>query len=248
MDESNMESAPSSGAQGQPSPGVSGSSGGQPSSPVDGSAFEAVLKKLNELDSQVRAFQSGKDKGIAKLSKEFDNLSEQFARYEQYRQKGLTPEQASREIQLDDLLAERRSAVSQAPPAAPANLGGNQAQGPDTDSVVESFLKVAGLDANSADVVQILRGSADPIAQIGKLSALAEQRKAQAAVPPNPAAVLPGGGGQSVPEPDLAVQYAERLKQIPRGPGAPELLRKLREEFREKAKKAGKRMEFDEPR
>lgn len=146
--------------------------------------LEAVLKRMSDLEAQLRAQQSGKDKGVFKLEKKVDELLD---RYEQYRQE-MTPAKARREIQLDALLEQSGgepvpSSTQPAPGSAPAG---------ETRPEVGVVLTELGLDANDPQVLEAIRlpyGKRE--AQLTKLALLRNQA-------PNPATVQNTGGGAAV--------------------------------------------------
>ena len=56
-------------------------------SPIDVGALESALQEIKALKGEVNALKSDKDKGVARVAKEVQGLSEQFKRYEQLRSK-----------------------------------------------------------------------------------------------------------------------------------------------------------------
>ena len=183
------------GTPGTPNPVVSPETPTTPS-PVSQDALEAALKRISDLEAQQRATQSDKDKGIVKVAKEVAEVKEQFARYEEYR-KRFEPEEAVRQMQLDAILAERY-AVQPGASSTPQPPGSGQVV---ASEVPAGFLESLGLDANSADVNQVLRETNDFVERVSRFTALAQ--KARQAPAPNPAAVQVTGSGANASGEDV---------------------------------------------
>ena len=216
MTEGNMDSGQPSGTLEQPTQDVSGGAGDQPHSSVDAKAFETALR---ELQGQVRALQSDKDRGVHEVKSQIKDLMKQFEWVKKAEARGLSPEEIEEQLELKALLAERRRGAS--PDSSPddavgKNADGNRAQAASVDA--NAILSPLGLQANDPEVIAILREK-DFTAQLAKLAELSGNRKAQeqAKRAPNPAQVLPVGGGQSVQAEDLESLTAELAKEM----GAP---------------------------
>ena len=167
-------------------------------------AIEVVLKKLTELEQQMRAVQSDKDRGVNKLGKRVDSLKEQLDRYDELLQSGLKPAQARRELQLDALLAQQDTGASGG--VEPAQPAGNRGAAPGTD--YNSIIVGLGLDANDANVVEVLQKNTDPLATIDGLVKLQQQKNTPTApVVTNPGQMMPTGGG-------LSTQAGETLDEV----------------------------------
>ena len=195
------------GAGGQPTPTASNVG----ASPVDGSALEAALARINKLEADLRGLQSEKDKGVAKVGKRVSDLEEQINRYEELKAEGLSPKRALREMQLDTLV--QGQAVASPADVAPAAGAGTQggATGVDYAAYAKSF----GLDANDPDVLRATLAESNPLKALDNLRALSEARKNPASPPPA-SAPLPSGGGVSVREEtleDVTAQLDEAMSQ-----------------------------------
>jgi hypothetical protein len=183
-----------------PTPEISPETAQTPS-PVGGDALEPVLKRLEGLEGMVRSLQSGKDKGIAKQADEIKGLKDQVSRVLELVKEGKSQEAAiqiaEREARIDELLAERYgpNQPASAPPVAQA------ATQPVANELTQVLLTQLGLDPNSADVVAVLRETADPLTQVTRFTQLAQ--KAKQAPPANPAAVQVTGSGISAAVDDL---------------------------------------------
>lgn len=207
MTDNNMESVPTSGAQGVPTPDAS-PAGGQPTSAIDVKAIAEALRPIIQ-EEVARSGQSVKDKRIARLQ---DDVDKALARYDELLREGLTPARAKRELALDQLLEGRLDNSDGVAPTQQA-VGSRPAQAtPDHTALLSSL----GLDPNSPEVLAVAREGGDYASQVGRFAALAAQRKAQPA--PNPAQQVPVGGGTSVSDRTLEDVEAD-LVRIKKKPG-----------------------------
>jgi hypothetical protein len=193
-----MEITAQGGAIGQP-PG-SPSPQTVPPSASDVTAIAEALKPIIAKEVE-RLTQSQKDKRIAKLQGTVDGFSEQLVEFRKWTERGKSDEEA--------LLLMQMSRLGQ--PIEPAATQGGAAPQPAEPGVDTKTLLVAtGLEESDPQVVELLRRNAGP----GEYITLAARRKMQPA--PNPAAVMPTGGGQSVPPEDdlegLTAQLDELMK------------------------------------
>ena len=203
----NMESDPQAvGAQVTPNPDASPPAGAEPTSPVAADPLETVLQRIDAIEGSLRGLQSDKDRGVVKVSKKVDSLAEQIAKYEEKRSKGLKPEDAWRDLQIDQLLADRdQSSQTKVPvqdAAGPASLpAGVDAQ----------VLEGLGLKANTPEVVELLRR--DNVT-LNDFLELAVQRRLKDQRPANPAAITPTGSGEGVGPDDLEAVTAELQTEL----------------------------------
>jgi len=157
--------------------------------------IESLQKEIADLTGQVRALQSGKDKGTFKLEKKVDDLEKAIAQYEDLRGEGLSRARAIREMKLDALLQEQTpeepapASVQPPPGSAPAEP---------TRLDVEAVLKAFGLDAADPQVLDVMRKEKDFASATVAFANLAVQRR-QA---PNPAVLQNTGGGSAVQQVD----------------------------------------------
>lgn len=218
MDETTTDVVPAEGGEQEtPSPETS-TQGTEQGSSSEESPIEALSQQVTELTGMMRALQSGKDKGVARVSKDVKDLSDQLETYYQRREAGQSHEQALREEALDEIVAERRgtpgdtSVPPKEEPAAQTTVA--------VDDYLSAILKATGLTSNDPDVVEILRDS-DPIKRLNAIGALAETRKQAQTTPGSAAAVLPSGAGgavesetlESVTE-ELRVERAKPIKDF----------------------------------
>lgn len=186
--------------------------GASPPSSVP-TAPEDVLNRISRLEARIASLQSGKDKGVNRVESLANELSERLDKYDQYLAKNMTPEQARRELAIDDLLASRGETRENLSPQD--NPAGNRQ--PSAASVDErAILTQLGLDANDEAVIAILNDKKDAVERVAAFSNLAIERKTQAARQPTPGQAMPTGGGTSVP--DELAGSTERLENILKNP------------------------------
>ena len=198
MTDQNLTGEPVQGGQtgGQPTTPVTPGTESQPSQGPE-ITLESVYQELQDVKQQVGKRQSVKDKAINKLEGRVENMEERIERYEAYRQQGMSPDEAKYRMEVDDIIAERRSSEQ---PAGAAPQPGTPSVDP------QAVLSATGLQANDPDVVKILGQGGDPTAALINLS---NQRKVQ----PNPAGMMPTGGG-GTPEQDLWQQYQNEVAPV----------------------------------
>ena len=201
MDETTTDVVPTEGGgQASPTPDTSSQDAGQGSSSEE-SSNEAVLTRLSEVEGMLRRFQSDEDRGLHRVEQEVKALPTQFETYYKRREAGASHEQALREDALDEIVAERSGTQSDAlvppatEPAVPATVA--------VDDSLSAILNLAGLDANEADVVEVLRQERDPLKRVVALTSLAETRKQAQTTPAAAGNVLPSGTGATVSEESL---------------------------------------------
>jgi len=223
MDETTKDVVqPEGGGQETPTPEASPPATEQ-GSPSGESQLEAALKKINELDGQVRALQSDKDRGVARVSKEVKDLSKQIERYEQWKELGKSKEEALRELQIDELLASSQPESAEVPPKEEPAVQPKAAG----EEYLNPYLESLGLEDSDPDVIDILRKNRDPASRIIAMSELSKSRK-QAQAPPNPAAVQPTGAGGAV-QPETLESVTEQLNRELAKPASPETRARIRE-------------------
>jgi len=172
-------------SQDTPSSVPSGKDAESQSSQVAQDASRPVT--MADLEDFRKSLQSRKDKGISNLEKQVAGMSEQIAKYEAYRAKGLDPAQAEREMKLDALLD---SDVREVPTQEPQGSG--EAWG----AALDGIFSKTGLDRNDPQVLELTAryGNAPP-ELLAELSALAVL-KAKSEPTPSPGSVVtPTGSG-----------------------------------------------------
>lgn len=200
-----------------------GSATGQPNS---GDSVDLV-KQIKELAAQVHALQGDKDRGVRRVEQQVSDLSARLTDYEAYRSRGLGPDEAMRQMRIDQLL-QSQNADRPPEPAAPAPPPGNPGmlvQAPKVD--VEQVLTAIGVDPNGPEAVLLYReGKTSPEALL-EFAVRKLTRKPDV----NPAQTMPAPGMTSAPAPDLMAEYAKKAAALPRGSQA---LFNLRAEYRAK--------------
>ena len=86
-----------------------------------------------------------------------------------------------------------------------------------TDDYLKTFLAATGLSDKDAEVLDVLYRVSDPLAQVKELSDLAAKKR-QDPLAPNPAAVLPTGGGAPVEAGDDLNALTEKLTRLQKDP------------------------------
>jgi len=175
-------------------------------SPASEPTIADVLKKMADIDAQVRALQGNKDKGIAKVSKRLDQFAEQLAEFNELKAQGLSDKVAMKLMRLDNLTDEP---VTGTEPAAVVDKGGNLNHNPNVDT--DALLRAAGIEPNDPEVTQLYRQGKTGVADIAQFIV---ERKGRAAVQPNPAQVLPVGGGQSLSSGNELAEIDEQLARL----------------------------------
>jgi hypothetical protein len=212
MSDNPLESAGTSGGQAA-SPTPSGANGQPPS--IDVEALTKVLEPW--LD---RKLQSTKDKRISELEKGQSDFRAKLARLEELQGAGMSKAQA---VEYMDLEA-KVERVSQ-----PAQVGSPQPVVVNVNT--EDLLDALGIPSNDPEVSNILRQGGDPTSG---LVSLAKKRKAAPAPTPNPATVLPTGGGGKPPVEDLMSEYNKEKQRLMDAEQYGEPLLQLRRKYREK--------------
>lgn len=172
-------------------------------SPVD---VEALAKALMPTIEEIvdRKTQSVKDKRIQSLENAVGGFESQLAEFKDLTSKGLSEEDALWRMRIESQLK-----MNEAPPEEQPGSQSTPAASVETQAI----LKALGLAENSPEVTKILRDTNDTAAQ---LVAFVELTKSQTPAEPNPAAVQPSGGGDSVSQSADAI--AEQLTEAQKDP------------------------------
>ena len=235
MTDNVMDDTGSVGTGGKPTQPVSP---GQPGANSAGEVTLAeVLQQVKELQGHIRSLQGEKDKAVNRVQTEVRTLAEQMARYEKYRARFNDPDEAVRQMQIDDLLAQDRAGAPQAQAPQQVQAGSRPtAAGVDYTAILNSM----GLDPNSPDVVRLMTENSSPVEVINGFASLKQraERAQQQQAPVNPAP-LPGAGGAAASSAAIAIaeEYESRKKTI--RAGDVDALYRLKLEYREKAAKQG---------
>jgi hypothetical protein len=177
------------GANQQPSSGPEASP-----SAIDVDSLKVILEPLVQAEVERRT-QSIKDKRIAKQESRISSLEDTLAELKALQSEGMSEKQAIQYMKMQELLANQGTgAREEAPPAQELAAQTPVAVG----DYLSPLLRLVGIEANDADVIDIVRKERDPAKQMSAVALLAENRKRISQIPPNPAAVLPTGSGQAV--------------------------------------------------
>lgn len=180
-------------------------------SPASEPTIADVLRELTDVKSQVRALQGNKDKGIAKVAKRLDGFEERLAEFNELKAQGLSDKVAMKLMRLDNL--SEQDSVAENEPAAVVDKGGNLNHNPNVDT--DALLRASGIEPNDPEVTQLYRQGKTTLPDIARFIV---DRKARAEAQPNPAQVLPGGGGQSLSSGNELAELTEQLERLQRNP------------------------------
>lgn len=231
MTEPQLESGQELGDQEKPSAEPSTTDAQQPS--IDVTAVVEALIAHPELATFVdkraeRQWQSGKDRRIGKQESRMDDFESRLARLTEWRERGKSQKEALLFMKMEDQLAD--SNASPLPEISPTGEVGSQTQETPTDT--QAILDIMGLDANDAEVVIILREEQEKLAQIGKFTALAEQRR-QAKKAIQPAQQMPGAGGGVFEGDNLENITAQLNEELAKSVKDPKRIKELRKKHDE---------------
>ena len=192
-------------------------------SAVDEASLKAILEPLVQAEVEKRT-QSVKDKRISKQESRISSLEDTLAELKALRADGMSEKQAVQYIEMKEFLAsqvqEPGSTQSVDEPAVQPQVA--------ADGYLSTVLTLAGLTSNEPDVVELLRKERDPIKQIIAIGALSEARKQAKQTPPNPAATMPMGGGQT-PEGDTLESVSAELNALYAMPVTPATRQRIQE-------------------
>ena len=196
-----VENGTDDGGQGLPTPAPSATPVA-PTSAVDESLKAELRTFITE--EVKRAGQSVKDKRIAQLQGSVDDFEARLTRLQELQGKGMNQDQALLYMRMQDMVTPPQQPAAPIPP-----------QG--TDDYLKTFLAATGLSDKDAEVLDVLYRVSDPLAQVKELSDLAAKKR-QAPLAPNPAAVLPTGGGAPVDVGDDLDALTEKLTRLQKEP------------------------------
>ena len=208
MDE-NVESTGEVAVQGQPGPKISPTPAVPPS--VVDAGLEAAFRRIAREEAE-RASKSIHDKRIAKQETKLNDVESQLARVKELMQEGLSEKMALQFMKVEELVGQN---VLQ--PSSPSLSQAAQGSAPQAaDDYLTPFLAATGLSDRDPGVLDVLYRVSDPLAQVKELSDLAAKKRQAPA--PNPAAVLPTGGGAPVEAGDDLDALTEKLTRLQKEP------------------------------
>lgn len=220
MSDNNLESGQPASSQAPGQGQGAGAVGGQPTSNSQ-DVPQAVRDYID------RSLQSWKDRRIDKIEKRQDAQDE---RYFQLRQKGLSPDEARREMAIDELISER-SQPTAASPASRAAASETQS----TDLKPTELFELFGLENDRGAIELALEYAGKPVAMKAALVDYAHSQK-RAKSNANPASIVaPNTGTVSANEKTALLQQFEQEKSkiSVRGPRAADALIELKRKYRQ---------------
>ena len=185
--------------------------GDQQSSP-GGVGLEIALQQLEaRIDAKIRGLQSANDKNKAATSREVGQLKEQFTRMKGYLDRYPDPDEAARQMAIDDLIGGTPQAQFTQVPATPPQVSGGQPATPGIDAELLALLGVGPSDPHF--VAEMASGKS------AMEAAKAVARAKQQAAPPSPAGIMPTGGSAPATTQKAALQaaYDKEVAQVRRG-------------------------------
>jgi hypothetical protein len=194
------ESGQAEGAVEEPTTTTSTQADDKQTSSFDVEALEGRLKEFissTVTEATEKAWQSGKDKRIAKLQSsvskkvDADEFETRLARLEELQANGMSRDDAMWRMRVEDALSltDQRQEDDQDEASEEEPAGTRQ---PQASAVHSSIIKGLGLDPNNADVVKAIREAGNDIVSLTtQLSKLAVSQAQAQASPANEAQVLP---------------------------------------------------------
>jgi len=185
--------------------------GVQQSSP-GGVGMEAVLQEIRDLKAQIRGIQSASDKTKAETSKEVHQLKEQLARAKSYLDKYPDPEEAARQMAIDDLIGGMPQGQFTQVPVNPPQVSGGQTAKP--GAIDPELLALLGVDPSDPYFVAEMAGGKSSV-EAAKVVAKSRQQ----AAPPSPAGIMPTGGSAAANTQKAALDaaYQKEMSQVKPG-------------------------------
>jgi hypothetical protein len=227
MTDNNMESNPTQGAQGQPTPAASTGTAELPPSAVDVETLKPVLQAMVD-DAVTRAAQSGKDKGISKLHARIDDLDtkveNRLAAIQKWVDQGKSQAEAKLLAKMEESLAS--PTTDEGSQVSPKGEAGTPT--PET-SVDTAVIQGLGLDANHPKVVEMVRRGDATLADYLQL---AVDIKVRAAQPSNPATITGTGSGDSADDNDIDALTAELNAELSKEVKNPKRVKDLQEKLK----------------
>ena len=186
--------------------------GGVQQSSPGGVGLETVLQRLDSLDAQIRGLQSATDKNKAATSREVNQLKEQITRAKSYLDKYPDPDEAARQMAIDDFIGGTQQAQFLPVSANPPQVSGGQPTTPGTfDPELLALLGISESDPHFVAEMASGKSAMD--------AAKAVARAKQQAAPPSPAGIMPTGGSAPATTQKAALQaaYDKEIAQVRRG-------------------------------
>lgn len=211
------------------SQGKSDSGGSFDANPLQ-AAFDALARRVDEVDARSKSLQGDKDRGVKKHDAEISDLKRRFAEIEKLKKSGLDDDAAFEEHGFREDVRAVRERLNKLDPARPEPVG-NGARSAEAADVVKKY----GLDAGDPEVIErVLRVA--QTAEQAELAALriAYERTNRAPHSPAAAPALTGESAPSDPKDALAREYKQKIEALRQERPNPEKIAALKAEFRRK--------------
>lgn len=200
-------------------------------------SFEALTKRLDEVDARSKSLQGDKDRGIKKANDELNELKRKFAEIEKLKKSGLDEDTAFEELGFREEVRAVREGLSKLNPAQPQPAGNGAGVVVDSAEVIKKY----DLEGNDPEVIEkIFRGNFKSPEEM-ELAALriAYQRAkpnqpSLSATPP-----LTGTPPQPGGERELIAAFEKENASIPRGQAYTYQRSQVKAKYRELARKQG---------
>ena len=113
-------------------------------------AFDALTKRLDEVDARSKSLQGDKDRAVTKTKAEVDDLKRKFAEIEKLKKSGLDEDVAFEEFGFREEVRAVKEQLSKLNPAQPAPAGNVEGKAVDVANVVKQY----GLDGTDPEVIE----------------------------------------------------------------------------------------------
>lgn len=203
-----MDSDQTDGTPSIPSGGSSsgqGDSGGSFDAKSLQASFEALTKRLDEVDARSKALQGDKDRAVTKTKADVDELKRKFAEVEKMKKSGLDEDAAFEEVSFREEVRAVRDQLSKLNPAQPQPAGNGEGKAVNAAEVIKKY----ALDGSDPEVIERIFRQDFSSPQELELAALKIAYQRAKPNEPNPAAALAqvGATAKTAGLDDLTKQY-----------------------------------------
>ena len=175
-------------------------------------SFEALTKRLDEVDARSKSLQGDKDRGIKKANDELNELKRRFAEIEKLKKSGMDDDAAFEELGFREEVRAVREQLSKLNPVQPQSAGNGEGKAVDAAEVIKKY----ELEANDPEVIErILRGNFKT-PEDAELAALRIAYQRAKTNQPSPSAAPPLTG--SVPRESDTPALIEKLAKLQKTP------------------------------
>lgn len=228
MDQTNdLDSGNSNGTAGTPTP-VSSEGKSDSSSSFDASklqsAFDALTRKLDEVDARTKSLQGDKDRAVNKTKSEVDDLKRKIAEIEKLEKSGLDRDTALDEFSFREVVRDLKDQLGKLNPALPQPAGNSAGTAADAAKVLSEFQ----LDGNDPEVVAQVLSKVTEVEQVRAAAQLALKR----ANPNQPSPAAAGTlVGKPAPPPNVEELTKDYKKDMIAARGKPSELRAIKDKY-----------------